>query len=496
MARQAGAWRSRGCSRQAPGYPIDSLSNISQKRRGFFLVLADRHLAGDGECVSSRLVSHRFEIQDIVAQDEFGVQFRAIDTETGRTVGLRRFFPFGADGGGLEEQERDEYLRGVAEMAAIDHPALRAVLTGGCDPVDGMPFLVTEWIDGEVLSTLLEHGEFEPEAAIAVVDRALQLCEAISAKLGVEAMWLDTAPAMVVLDGASPGRGFTFGISPIRWLVESRERHSLLPLVILAEELMGWRRRLVGDQAGGGFGGWIKWLRGSAQTVSLGEARRALTAMTGREVAGPESRATEAPAMVGPPGAVKSVGPFGPVVTLPESPLKRQLVWIGVLVVLVAVAGWWAVKHPRGREATAAAAATAAAPQDAESKRVAAVNARAAELRQAAASGSEPRQEFQVTDSQALLNEKDNEVAVIGVLKKLRSTKATLFLEFAEEGDGTLARGRIVLKDAGVDLSEESLKGLVGKRIRLTGVVRLATAGKVKRPEIVINDRKSIQEVP
>ena len=460
--------------------------------------MADRHLAGDGECVLSRLVSHRFQIQDIVAQDEFGVLFRAIDTETGRTVALRRFFPFGADGGGLDEQERDEYLRGVAEMAAINHPALRAVLTGGCDPVDGMPFLVTEWLDGEVLSTMVEHGEFEPEAVIAVVDRALQLCETISAKLGVEAMWLETAPAMVVLDGASPGRGFTFGISPIRWLVESRERHSLLPLVTLAEELMGWRRRLVGDQAGGGLGGWIKWLRGSAQTVSLAEARRTLAAMTGRETAVPETRAAEAPAMVGPPGAVKPIGPISPiapVVIVPESPLKRQLIWIGVLLVLVAVAGWWAVTHPRGGEAAAAAAA-AAAPPDAESKQVAAINARAAEMAREAASGSEPRQEFQVADSKALLNEKGKEVVVIGVLKKVRSTKATLFLEFAEEGDATLVRGCIVLKEAGADLSEESLKGLVGKQVRLVGVVRVATAGKAKRPEIVIKDRKSIEEVP
>ena len=202
--------------------------------------------------------------------------------------------------------------------------------------------------------------------------------------------------------------------------------------------------------------------------------------------------------MVGPPGAVKPIGPISPiapVVIVPESPLKRQLIWIGVLLVLVAVAGWWAVTHPRGGEAAAAAAA-AAAPPDAESKQVAAINARAAEMAREAASGSEPRQEFQVADSKALLNEKGKEVVVIGVLKKVRSTKATLFLEFAEEGDATLVRGCIVLKEAGADLSEESLKGLVGKQVRLVGVVRVATAGKAKRPEIVIKDRKSIEEVP
>jgi type II secretory pathway component PulM len=436
-------------------------------------------------------VSHRFQIQDIVAQDELGVQFRALDTESGRTVGLRRFFPFGLDGGGLEESECHEYQRGVAEMAALKHPALRAVLEGGCDPVDGVPFLVTEWIDGELLSSLLEHGEFDAGAAVELLDRALQLCEVISAKLGVEAMWLETTPAMVVLDGAAGGRGFTFGISPVRWLVESQDRRSLLPLVTLAEELMGWRGQLVGDQAGGGLGGWLKWLRGTQAMVSLAEARRMLAVMTGRAPAEPVSPTSPPPVGSGGGGTVPAAALAG---LPPTAGSKRQLVWIGVLLCLVALAAWWAFTHPRGGEAPSTSAAV---PQDAESKRVAEINARAAELVRQAAAGSESRPEFQVADTQALLNEKGKEVAVVGELKRLRlsNSKKTLFLEFADEDGGTLVRGRVELKDAGPNLSEESLKELIGKRIRLSGLVKPAN-GNPQRPEVVIKDRKSIEEVP
>jgi hypothetical protein len=193
-----------------------------------------------------------------------------------------------------------------------------------------------------------------------------------------------------------------------------------------------------------------------------------------------------------PGGGAESVGVLARVV--PNAGLKRQLILIVVLLGLVAVAGWWTVTHPRRR---AAAESAAAVPLDAASKRVKEVNDRAAELAVVAATGGDARQEFQVADSKALLNERGKEVVVAGVLKTLRfsNSKKTLFLEFSEEKTDTLVRGRVELKNVGGDLSRESLQGLVGKRIRLVGVVKLAV-GNPKRPEVVVKDRESIQEAP
>ena len=59
--------------------------------------------------VTFAALSHRFQIQDIVAQDQFGVVFHALDVATGKPVAVRRFFPFGVDGGGLFDEERKGY---------------------------------------------------------------------------------------------------------------------------------------------------------------------------------------------------------------------------------------------------------------------------------------------------------------------------------------------------------------------------------------------------
>ncbi len=220
-------------------------------------------------CICSAALSHRFQIQDIVAQNRFGVTFSALDVETGEAVAVRRFFPFGADGGGLFEDEIAEYDGAVALLAGLKHPGLRAVLTGGCDPVDGMPFVVTEWITGQALADKLEHGVFSPPAAVKVLDRALEISEALSQVLGEEALWVETDPVLVIDDAGENRRGLTFSICPVKWVGGEISRRSLLPMAELAEELLGWRGLRVPDQAGNGLGSWVKWLRANPETVSL-----------------------------------------------------------------------------------------------------------------------------------------------------------------------------------------------------------------------------------
>jgi hypothetical protein len=464
--------------------------------------------------VTFAALSHRFQIQDIVAQDQFGVVFHALDVATGKPVAVRRFFPFGVDGGGLFDEERKGYDLAVARLAGLRHPGLRAVLTGGCDPVDGIPFVVTEWITGESLQEMLERESFTPAAAIGLLDRALEISEALSRVLGEEAVWVETSPAMILEDSENESRGFTFCISPMRWLGTDVSRRSLLSVAELAEQLLGWRGRVVADQAGGGMGAWVKWLRANAEIISLFQARQSLANATGGAA----------------PEPAKTIGQSTPLPVLLEPPSStRTLVLIGLLALVVAVAGWWLLKHPptagtgpanaaapaKRRDATPSAmpqdtaapatlreAVQPAKPQDAESRRLEEINALAAKLveggPQQTAGDTRASGVFQSGDTQGLLNEKGRQVTVEGVLKNVRVSDSgkTIYLEFLETGPQEEVRGYFMTKNVEEDMSEQALRLLVGKRIRLSGVVRIMRYFKAAWPEVLLENRQSIQEVP
>ena len=225
-----------------------------------------------------------------MTQDSSGVVFRALDTETNQTVAVRRFFPFGANGGGLREDEQIAYSIAVGRLAAIIHPALRAIIGGGCDPVDGMPYIATEWIDGPLLESFIERGSLDPLEAVSLLSKALEVCELLSDVLAEEAVWVETSLKAIVVAAEGSSRGVTFWIAPLKWLGKHDGQHGLESLITLTEEVMGWTGRTVADHEGRGLGGWLKWLRSKARTVTLHEAREMLAASVGVESPGPVKR--------------------------------------------------------------------------------------------------------------------------------------------------------------------------------------------------------------
>lgn len=218
-------------------------------------------------------MSDRYEIRDILSQDTGGVVFLAKDKESGDQVVIRRFFPFGRDGGGLGGEESEAYNAAIDKLAQVGHPALRKVLGGGIDPHDGIPFLVTEWIEGQPLSELLAQSPLTADSARAVLDQAIATCRELSAALGEESVWIETDPRTVVVGGETGDREVTFWLSPMRWLGDTRERASLQPLLELAEHLAGWKGKMLQDRSGDGLGGWIRQLRQNPAQWDLATAR-------------------------------------------------------------------------------------------------------------------------------------------------------------------------------------------------------------------------------
>ncbi|MES2982743.1 MAG: hypothetical protein V4727_10550 [Verrucomicrobiota bacterium] len=210
----------------------------------------------------------RFEIQDIASQNQDGVTFRALDKSTDQIVSLRRFFPFGQDeegGEGLDPQEGKAYSSACQKLSRVHHPALRKTIFGDTDPVDGMPFLVTEWIEGESLADVLGNNTMEPRMIIDLVRQALDVCVTLSNTLENEAVWIDTKLESIIVSNPTENPSFSFRICPFKWLGTQSHEKNLTGIVTLVESLMGWKSKLVSDQAGLGLGGWLKLLRQNPQ---------------------------------------------------------------------------------------------------------------------------------------------------------------------------------------------------------------------------------------
>ncbi len=468
--------------------------------------------------------------------------FHAIDRETGLPVALRRVFPYGADGGGFQKDERHTFEDSLQRLAGeAAHPALRAVIGGGCDPVDGVPFIVTEWVEGTILKEKLAAGPLPAKQATAILLRALELSSILSDLFGEQAVWVDTDAAAIIEADPATGRGTTFWISPFKWLGADDERRSLKPIVQLTEDLMGWKNKLVNDQAGSGLAVWLKWLKQHARTATLAEARDGLATATGTALPGvakavpqparPSSRATTRP-------GVKSASPTKPSPTRAataqptaqattstktkpgkagkakkSSPLPAILAVVGILI--VAALGALVVFKDRvpfmagvlpekgllpAREAPKSAMEIALAGAENPSSPEAPAPAPAAASSDPAAASSTsstslPDGVYDVSEGSRLLKFNNKTISVEGELEivKVNQEKTQIFLEF-KKTDPTFACGWLLKKDAKDGLSEEALEALKGRKIRITGKVGLGSAGegRGKRAKVQITSASDI----
>ena len=412
--------------------------------------------------------------------------FRANDVETGGLVAIRRFFPSGVGGAGLSGEEKTAFEISIQRVACASHAGLRAVIAGGCDPVDDMPFVVTEWVDGETMADRLAAGPLQSKQAIDVIMRALEISEVISELLAEQAVWVETDPLSIIESTEKGGRGITFRVSPLRWLGSDEDRRSLKPIVQLTEDLMGWKNKLVNDQAGNGLAGWLKWLKQYAATTTLAEARETLAAATGAPPPPPTSRLVRASTRPMAPRAatlpVASPSTTRKVQASSKSSSKLPLILsaVGVLVALAAGGFFMREKIPFLAKMFPSSK-TAVVTEDGEAVPVIDPNA----------AKEPPAGPFSPMDD-LVLNEMSNKrVIVRGILEKIDDQGKAIYLEFEKSPPYTYACGYVMKQGAAADMSKEALASLVGKKISITGVLTLQK--KPKRPQILLTSRESIE---
>ena len=340
-----------------------------------------------------------------------------------------------------------------------------------------MPYIATEWIDGDPLALILEQGPLAAEVATELITSALEVSELLSHVLGADAIWVETELDAIIVGSETSGRGFTFWISPIKWLGGQEKSHSLEVIAALTEKVMGWQGRKMNDQAGQGLGGWLKWLRHAGDTIGLHEARETLAASVGVNPP-PPTRALVARATRPPPTAVK------------RSSSKASWVINSALALVAVGLGGWFLLRQRAMESSRLSQSPA---------RVAGQNAKPA----TAASAAEPENPDAAASvvpwdgSRYLAQYAGRQTIVEGVLEKIdfSEEKKTMYLLFSQHPEKTDTRGAVTLNPRPPDLSEATLNELRGKKVRLHGTIRVRNIFGVKRNEILIKDRASIELV-
>lgn len=159
------------------GAAAGELEDIDRVGSAFAAVMEE--IFGGKEAAPAVLDFPGHEILEKVGQGAFGVVYRARDVKLGREVALKvqlpRFGPLSRSG--FDPSARERFLHEARALARIRHPnvlAVHAVLEH-----EERVALVTEFIDGEPLSVILEvRGPLGPSEA---AQTGVEICRALAA---------------------------------------------------------------------------------------------------------------------------------------------------------------------------------------------------------------------------------------------------------------------------------------------------------------------------
>lgn len=224
----------------------------------------------------------QYEILEPQTPDLGGIVYKARDTKSKQLVALRKLKPFGMETEELNQEQLIAFKVALGRLSSVDHPFMRRVIGGNIDPNDGMPYIVSPWVEATPLQSLLSQGPLPKSNASRLVCKAMEVSDLISGLLAEEAIWTETdIDAIAVV----PGEGqpdYLYWVSPMLGLTRYKNSRDLSAIADLTEELIGKSADDESPLHADPLETWLKWLKGSAGKVaSLHEAREVLSASVG-----------------------------------------------------------------------------------------------------------------------------------------------------------------------------------------------------------------------
>lgn len=460
----------------------------------------------------------RYQIDELVTQDLRGVVFQGVDGETGESVALRRFLPSGAESGGLDAKKQDAYLKAVATMKQVAHPSLRAVVDGGCDPVDGMPYLVTQWMEGETLREWMAgHGVVSPETGRHMIGRLLDVCIELSNVFGREDMWVETTLASVIVrppDGGDAMPDVSFWVCPWRWFGGKANDDWRTGVADFAEALLGGPGRANADPRNASLLVWVQRIRHQEITTM----RAALSALkvpsaTAGEGGGMK-RASDlgvvkdgvTTPVVG-AAALQLPQPARGNVRMPASSGAGRGRAVAIAVLSLGLLGggvWWLLQGAGMVPALTSDESAAPDMSRSSGQRQSAVDEMVQQIQSESDATEQRRQSverrgyYTIKEADLLLGLNGREVTLRGRLASVRFSGSglTMYLEFSSDAPLAEPRAYAMRRDLEDGIREEDLTPLIGKLIEIRGPLDIENVSRTRRPRVSLINRDRLTVLP
>jgi hypothetical protein len=212
------------CGRRLPGSAVAGLCPACLLKQGAKVDTSAPGVGGRFVPPSVEELGRHFpqlEILEQIGQGGMGAVYKARQPALDRLVALKILkLPATADPGFAER-----FIREAKTLARLSHPRIVAVHDYG--QVDGMAYLILEFVDGASLREIVRSGRLTPREALAIVP---QICEALQFAHDDGVVHRDIKPENILVDRKGQVKITDFGIAKLMgrapsddWLTGDRD---------------------------------------------------------------------------------------------------------------------------------------------------------------------------------------------------------------------------------------------------------------------------------
>ncbi|HEY3203199.1 MAG TPA: serine/threonine-protein kinase, partial [Thermoanaerobaculia bacterium] len=147
-----------------------------------------------------------YEILAPLGSGGMGAVYRARDTRLHREVAIKMVL----DAAARDAESLTRFERETRAVAALDHPNIVSIHDTGSH--DGVPYAVTELLDGETLAERLTTGRLDPRRAVEI---AGEVADGLSAAHAKGIVHRDIKPQNIFLTSGGRAKILDFGIAHV-----------------------------------------------------------------------------------------------------------------------------------------------------------------------------------------------------------------------------------------------------------------------------------------